>query len=152
MKYEPDSTLAEAHQKFGRNILLFQQIERLMKLLVAAGEIETTPHGLTAATIKSHSRIKSRTFGQLIKPLMRYFKNGEAHQEKIVEPTRFITIKTSFRIEMTKDEMHKFQTKIEKATHERNELAHHFLDRFNLASVGCAMRTRALRMTRCHAP
>lgn len=124
--------LNEVLRRVGRNLLLFQQIELLMKFLVANANIEVGPAGHTAEQLSRVKAIKKKSLGQVCS---QYFKEifapsvEDTQSENLTE----IRVRSSFRMTSADlDQLSRDQVKFEAMTEERNDLVHHFLERCQL--------------------
>ncbi|WP_428380890.1 hypothetical protein [Nevskia ramosa] len=122
----------EVLRRVGRNVLLFQQVEKLLKYLLSNTNVET---GLAGPTSKQRARddvIQKLTLGKVRD---QYFEaivaepNESANDDYGTE----LIIKTSFRMSPAdSDRLSDDRKKFEAMTRERNDLVHHFLDRCRL--------------------
>ena len=128
----------EVMRRIGCNLLLFQQIEGVIKFLIANGNISGPASTLLAQREQRAASIQKQTMGQLIRQFTDDFlsdadKDMEA-REHVQEPW----LKFAFKIQG--DDAFNEQQKIDFKTvlTERNELVHHFLERWDVQSIDSA--------------
>lgn len=135
----------EMLRRIGRNLLLFQQVEILLKFLLANASIETGPSGPPARLRTRQEALKTKTLGQVSGQFFEELRTGPFElpsEEHITE----IRIRSSFHI--SPDDAARLislEEKFEAMTSERNELVHHFLERCNL-SERSSIETALLRL------
>lgn len=122
----------EVLRRVGRNVLLFQQVEKLLKYLLSSTNVETGLTGPTSKQLARDGTIQKLTLGQVSD---QYFEaivaepNDGANDDCGTE----LIIKTSFRVSPTdSDRLSDDRKKFEAMTRERNDHVHHFLDRCRL--------------------
>ena len=136
---EPELELEKAKnevlRKIGRNILLFQQVEHMIKFLVANGKIEGYVSEVEASQKQRAEIIRKQTLGQLVG---QYLKNTHSICKEINEDhveLKEAYLSFTFRIDV--DAVY-YETKKEDLASlvaERNDLIHHFLPRLNHESI-----------------
>lgn len=127
MKESADEVL----RQIGRNLLLFQQIEGVIKFLVANGNISGPVSALLAQRERRAASIQKQTMGQLIGQSTDDFLSDADKDMEAPEPVQEPWLKITFKIQG--DGAFNEQQKIDFAnvSAERNELVHHFLSRWN---------------------
>jgi hypothetical protein len=125
----------EVMRRIGRNLLLFQQIEGVIKFLVANGNISGPASTLLAQREQRAASIQKRTMGQLIGQFTDDFlsdadKEMEA-REHVQEPWLKIVFKIQGDVGFNEQQKIDFETVVA----ERNELVHHFLERWDVQSI-----------------
>lgn len=123
----------EVLRRVGRNLLLFQQIELLMKFIVVNANVEVGPQGPTAEQLGRVESIKKKSLGQV---RGHYFEELFAPRVEGAGDRNLteIRIRSSFHIASTDvDQLRRDQCKFEAMTEERNDLVHHFLERCQLS-------------------
>lgn len=122
----------EVLRRVGRNLLLFQQIELLMKFLVMNVSLETGPSGPLAEQHARHEAIRKKSLGQIREQFFEALFTDppeRAEDAPITEPR----VTFSFRISgVQAEQLEQEMARFEAMTDERNELAHHFVERFNI--------------------
>ena len=146
MPSQPEN-IAEAHRevqrKLGRNLLRIQQLEVMVKSLVAHSVIECKSGDMHGFLDKRKQNIAKKTLGQVVGDLttdvlsLPENEKGEL-QEHPRDPTK-IWIRTSFQIEMTPENHQRTQRRLAELVELRNELVHHFIENHDIWTVaGCA--------------
>jgi hypothetical protein len=130
-----EETKNELFRKIGRNMLLFQQIEHILKHLVSSSNLTISLGDNTGNNyLSKKASIKKQTLGQVIG---RFF--GEMHVAPLSlpesEPSAPDTaISFSFKIQLDQEALEGRKEVLAKLVEERNELIHHFLQQYNLQS------------------
>ena len=116
----------EVVYKVGRNVLLFQQMEGVLKYLVSHGSMSGTRSELFLKHEKQKQAVSRRTMGTVV----RNFLDGI---EPAPEPEELTEAFISFKFET--DVTESMRAEIEQLVAERNTLIHHFLEDIELDSV-----------------
>lgn len=125
----------EVLRRVGRNLVMFQQIERLMKLLLAKAKFETGPTGPTARHVAHQNAIQKKTLGQLTGELLVgiFTEPVEKTDDEQISEMR---MRTSIRFSYSDaDQFNRDQVQFAAMVDERNELVHHFLERYQLTDA-----------------
>lgn len=134
-------------------MLSLQQYERLLKAILSdrllTGAIDT----LESQRVARAEAIRGKTLGQLAKELFESyvvpdgFEAAEATTE--AAPVDRISMSIRFGISMESDRWRQTKAAVEDLVQTRNELVHHFIERFDLwTEEGCAGAVRYLND--CH--
>lgn len=136
MGSEPEAAIKavrdEALRRIGRNVVLFQELENVLKFL-ASMQHPSTPLS-TAKTMREERaesiRIKTlgQVAGQVVEELFAAFHAESSAPDEITEPW----IGFSFRIGSDPDEIAANYKTLKALIAERNDLVHHLLSRWNL--------------------
>lgn len=127
----------EALRKIGRNVMLFQQLEQLLKFIITNGSISGYASELESNQRQKKESIKKQTMGQLVG---QYLKTTHSEEEQIDDADDSKELKEaffSFKFQIESDAVY-YETKkadLSKMVSERNELIHHILPRFDLNSL-----------------
>lgn len=117
-------------RKVGRNVVLFQQIESMLKLLISVHHNEGTMETFAEKQKKRSEKIHSQTMGQLAEQ----YKNGILSDTEIPskEPDHLKVPYFAFRFRLAGDSdfLESQQSNLEILVNERNELIHHFLPKW----------------------
>lgn len=124
-------------QKVGRNVILFQQLEQLLKHIVANSSLKGLASELSTIKQLKNEKIHKQTMGTLIG---QYIENLTPEKDtQSTEPENLDEPYISFSISMECDgDGDYYQTKKEdlaRLVSERNDLIHHLLPRFNSNTV-----------------
>lgn len=124
----------EVLRKIGRNVMLFQQLEQLLKFIITNGSISGYASELESNQKQKKESIKKQTMGQLVG---QYLKTTHSEEELIDDSKEFKEAFISFKFHIESDAVY-YETKkadLSKMVSERNELIHHILPRFDLSSL-----------------
>jgi hypothetical protein len=131
----------QALRKIGRNVVLFQQLESVLKYLAGAQHPSMPLSKANATREQRADRIRTRTLGQLaggvVQALYADCAAESQGQAEITEPWLCM----SFRIVADPVSIEASRKTLEALVGERNDLVHHLLSRWNLHD---ADRCRAL--------
>lgn len=128
----------EVQRKIGRNLILFQQVEHMIKWLLARAKIEGYSSELQAVIDRQKKAVHQKTLGQLIcnyveemQPKAAAEGAEEAH-ERLKEG--YLTI-TTWMESPDPTYFEKKKDSLQALKNERNELVHHLLPRLNPLSL-----------------
>ena len=135
MDTELESLKNEVHRKIGRNIILFQKIELLLKFLLANSKISGYALELKEIIEQQNKVFEKQTLGQLVN---QFFENIIFSSTKIDdEPDVLKGVWINFDCKFLNDSsVYEEQKKsLVLVVAERNELVHHFLLKWDLTLV-----------------
>ncbi|MDF1740804.1 MAG: hypothetical protein P1U86_16710 [Verrucomicrobiales bacterium] len=144
-----ESEKLRTYELVGRNVLLFQQMEGLLKSLLPAASLEgRDATGLTTKHQKKRANIEGQTLGRLVNDFIDELMVTEAESADKDRATPGVAI--SFRLVFKSEkEMKERQQRLIDLVADRNHLVHHFhsdLDHDNLESWRSARSSlKALR-------
>lgn len=124
----------EIHRKIGRNMLLLQEVEYLLKHLIANGKIAGPISEIMEIRQRQIESVKTKTLGQLVGQYVEdthRSKEITETPEDLEEPHFSISIK----VECSSDAYENKKKTLEDIVKERNELIHHFLPRLYPDSI-----------------
>lgn len=133
----------EVQRKLGRNLLRIQQLEVMVKSMVAHSVIESELGDVHGSLDKRKQDVAKKTLGQVVGDLTTDLlslpaNDEDQQQEHPADPTR-IRIRTSFRFEMSPEDHQRTQRRFAELVKLRNELVHHFIEVHDIWTVaGCA--------------
>ena len=142
MSDELESARNAVFQKLGRNIALFQQLERGLKHFFTFRVVEgSSLDEVARLTAARRNEVATKSLGQVVG---KFFKDLVREEyESANEPTGGLRIRTSFRIEG--DEYLRQKSELLKSlVGERNRLVHHLSDDFDLRDADAIARLDAL--------
>lgn len=117
-------------RKVGRNVVLFQQIESMLKLLVSTHHNEGTIDTFAEQQQKRSDKIHTLTMGQLAEK----YKNGILSDAEIPskepENLKVPYMSFTFRLAGDSDFLESQLSNLEVLVNERNALIHHFLPKW----------------------
>ncbi len=135
MDEQLENTKNEVLRKIGRNLLLIQQVEHMLKYLIANGKVSGYASELPNIRHKQKAAIHKQTMGQLVGQfLSNAYSTGTDDSDvpdSITEPHFSFT----FTIETDEGSFEARKQALASIVAERNELIHHFLPRFNPGSL-----------------
>lgn len=133
----------------GRCMLRLQQYERLMKTLLAHHELAGPADTLEAQRAANLEKVSDKTLGTLVKSLFESYAVPDGFERELLPedkvPTDRISMAISYRMTMAPERLAEVRAQIEELVVMRNELVHHFIERFDLWSdPGCEAALRHL--------
>lgn len=133
----------EIQRKLGRNLLRIQQLEALVKSMVAHSVIEGDSGDMHSFLDKRKQDVAKKTLGQVVgdltTDLLSLPANGESQQQGHPRDPTKIWFRTSFQIEMSPEDHQRSQQRLAELVEVRNKLVHHFIEIHDIWSVaGCA--------------
>lgn len=139
----------DVFREVGRNVVMFQDIERMLRILLNRGKFVATASQLAAWKNKAPAPYAKRMLGALIEPLIeRHFASGEAGEQTLPESDE-ITVGFEFRVNLSDDQRAAFQQRLESMVKQRNELIHHLLDWLRLDTTeNCQVAISRLQQQR----
>jgi hypothetical protein len=132
----------EVQRKLGRTLIRLQQYERLVKCLVAGSEIAGPVSQLDGIRTERHAEVSKKTLGQAIVDLTTSFVSpassaSDQDDQRVGDGTQ-VCVRTTFQWEMSEEARARMREDLTKLVASRNELVHHFLDRFDIwTETGC---------------
>jgi len=126
-----DDLVREIQRKIGRNILLFQQLEYLLKYIVANGQFSGYSSDLEKIIASKRESVNKQTMGQLVGQFVE--RNNPARDDYPNEPEELKEPHFSFDFRVEADEQRYKETKetLSRLVLERNKLVHHLLPEFD---------------------
>jgi len=129
-------------RKLGRCMLQFQQYELLLKAIVAHSELSGTPERLQAVRDDKVACAHKKTLGSLVGMLTEsYLKppnSSDEPQQAEDEPSDRVWFSVQYQMELPEERYAETKIALKELVDLRNELVHHFLQRFNLWCLdGC---------------
>ncbi len=132
---EPHRTpeIDEVFRRIGRNLLLFQHIEHLLKQLMTNARLEGTVHSMQANLDERRARIHKQTLGQLAGQFVDdvLADAGEREAPENVDQAWF---SFGFTIQTDSAFVEQHTAEMKAVVDARNDLIHHFLPRWSPAS------------------
>lgn len=133
MSTELTPTSDEVLRRVGRNLVIFQQIEHSLKLLLAnhknAGPIDRYAANLQARV----ERVNKKMLGHLVEAyITEVLHDAGEEPPKEESPDDWLTF--SFQIGVETEFLEGIRKDLKLMTDERNDLVHHFLQRWQLGS------------------
>jgi len=122
-------------RKVGRNVVLFQQLEQLLKFVVANGSLSGFASELNALKKQKAEKVSKQTMGALVG---QYVENSNPESGSLSnEPAEIdeAYLSFSFRIECDEGYYESKKEALAQLVSERNDLIHHLLPRFDSSSA-----------------
>ena len=121
----------EVQRKIGRNILLFQQLEYLLKYMVANARFSGYISELEGIISTREKTINKQTMGQLVGQFVE--NSNPQNQDSPPEPDELKETHFSFnfRIEANEESYREKKESLSRLVFERNKLVHHLLPELN---------------------
>lgn len=131
----------EVMRKIGRNVLLYQQIEHVLKYLVSNGKISGDVSTLKSRHEARKNSVSKRTMGTVAGDFFAEIFGEDSPSEDTTENPNEIHLSISFRIETEEKHFELRRDAIASLVADRNELIHHILPRLNTESVESWLET-----------
>lgn len=132
----------EVQQSFGRCMLRLQEYELLLKTLIIHRELKGTVNQLKQNWLEREENFATDSLGSLVKEFLKSHVAIEGAVQTPLEDIKDISEPLlNFRSNIQMSEMNYEKTKdqLEELTSLRNNLAHHFLQQFDIKTIdGCS--------------
>jgi hypothetical protein len=134
MKTELEKYRNVVHQKIGRNVVLFQEIELLLKHLAATGHVSGYASEIQTIIKQQVASIHKQTMGQVVG---RFVENTYSEAEDVTnESEELKEAWLSFGFKIRGEDIYERRKKaLTSIVAERNELIHHFLPKWDWNSI-----------------
>jgi hypothetical protein len=131
-----ETTLSdEVLRKIGRNVLLFQQIEALLKHLVTIHRVDGTQASLAVRQQKRAAKVQKQMMGTLVGHYTDSILSDAGEPVQEPEDVTQTWVSTTFTISGDRDFYESTRTDMKLMVDERNDLIHHFLPRWRPDSI-----------------
>lgn len=124
-----------ALQKYGRNVYNFGLLESWLKLLVSSAEISGHVSELPDISKRQKDAVRNMTMGQVIRQFIDKIDPDYVPVNKEPLVVKDLYISHTFSLEISNDEFQDKKLVLEAISKDRNELIHHFHERFKLDSI-----------------
>ena len=122
-------------QKIGRNLLNFQRIEHMLKLLISNSRVSGTMSTLENNHKKQTEAAHKQTMGNLVGQFVNNtFSEVDGSSEPAIEPTE-AHISISFTVEADTNFYESKKHSLKILVDDRNDLIHHLVPKLNLNSI-----------------
>ncbi|TGD72190.1 hypothetical protein E4634_16110 [Mangrovimicrobium sediminis] len=125
----------EVMRKIGRNVLLYQQVEYVLKYLVSHGRISGDENTLMSRHEKRIKSVSKRTMGTVAGDFFNEIFGDDESPDSQSEDPKKIHLSIAFRIETEEEHFELRRDKIAELVADRNELIHHLIPRLNTESI-----------------
>ena len=121
-------------RKIGRNLLNFQQLEKILKFLVSNGEISGYFSNIKQNQLKRSESVGKQTLGMVAGQFFEQNFSGEEKDEQIPTEVKEPYLKTTFQLDTENPDPEGKEEALSRLVTARNELVHNFLDRVDFKS------------------
>jgi hypothetical protein len=125
----------EVLRKIGRNMLLIQRVEHMLKFLIANGKVSGSASELPNIRYKQKATIHKQTMGQLVGQFLSNAYSAGTDDSDVPDSITEPHFSFNFTIETDEGSFEARKQALASIVAERNELIHHFLPRFNPSSL-----------------
>jgi hypothetical protein len=132
----------EVQRQLGRCLIRLQQYERLLKAMLSMHRIGGPADELEARHAENIKRFATKTLGQLVEVLFETYAVREGTESPVLDeskvPADRISMSFQFQMQMNAERLAGVREAIEELVRMRNELVHHFIERFSIwTNDGC---------------
>ena len=124
----------EALRKIGRNLLLFQQIEGMLKFLLANGQVQGYASELAAARERNAETVQTQTMGTLVGRYGEVALTGSGRDEEPSGEVKEAWLSFTFKVQGDSTFFETQKAQFAALVADRNDLVHHFLPKWNPSS------------------
>lgn len=136
---EPDVPLEdlidEVERKIGRNVLLFQRLEAVLKALLAQGSVSGYVSDLKTVHEQQIASIGKQTLGQLVGQFTADVLSGPEETTNEPEELKGVWLSFNFKVKYDGSFSPPLEEILGLIVAERNELIHHLLPKLDLSST-----------------
>lgn len=124
-----DASLDEVLKKIGRNMMLFQELEYLLKHIILNGNISVNAGDFDSRT-KQIATVSKQTMGQLVGQYIQDSYEDSGSEDDEIDGKNETLISFKFRIQRDSAYYETKKEALASLVSERNELVHHLLPQF----------------------
>ena len=139
LEVELEKAKNEVLRKIGRNMLLFQQVEHMLKYLIANGQFSGNIGEIKANKEQRAERVHKQTMGMLAGQYLDEIHLGRDENIENQEELRGAYLSFSFKVECDSDYYETRKQALASIVDDRNDLIHHLLPKFNPDSIASCM-------------
>lgn len=134
MTVEQEQLRSEVERKIGRNLILFQEVEILLKVLICSNQCSGYAGELKKLAKQKREKLRKVTLGNLVK---RFFKElfNQPNEEQLPENIEEPHISFCFVLEKNGEAYANWEQEVYSLVEERNQLAHELPLRWDLYSI-----------------
>lgn len=125
----------EVMRKMGRNLLLFQQLERMLKFLIANNSLAGYAHEMEAKQKSLQEKVEKQTMGNLVGAFVEDALTDKGQSREAPEELAAPWFSFRFGLNVGTAYYEERKSALAGVVAERNELVHHFLPRWDWMSV-----------------
>lgn len=126
-----ENTKNEVLRKIGRNMLRFQEVEHLLKFIIANGNIEGYVSEIQAKQKNQVASVQKQTMGTLVG---KFIENTHSESDENTEGTQDLKeayVSFNFRVDADAAYYETKKESLASIVNDRNDLIHHLLPRLN---------------------
>lgn len=124
----------EVLRKIGRNLLLFQQIEGMLKFVLANGQVRGYASELATVRQRKAESVQTRTMGQLVGQFVDETLTDFEPEEESPDEIREAWLSFTFKVQGDSAFYETQKAQLAGLVADRNDLIHHFLPMWNPSS------------------
>lgn len=136
-----ESAKNDVMRKIGRNVLSFQELEYLLKFLLANGKIAGYSREIKANLEKQADEISKQTLGKLVKAFIENHHNLDSKLKEHPDDPKGVFFTLGFNVECNETFYDEKKALLEKMVADRNFLIHNLLSRYDENSVESCLET-----------
>ena len=124
----------EVLRKIGRNVILFQQMEHMLKHLLVIGNFSSSASALKSDFEQRFATVNKQTMGNVVKRFVENtFNNADETTDELTE-LKEIRIGFKISIELDGERYNKRKADLASIVSERNDIIHHLLPKWDMHS------------------
>ena len=131
----------EVMRKIGRNVLLYQQVEHILKYLVSNGRISGDVSTMKSRHESRKSSVAKKTMGTVAGDFFTEIFAEEDSFDSLPENPSAVHLSISFRIETEEKHFELRRDAIASLVADRNALIHHLIPKLNTESIDSWLET-----------
>lgn len=136
----------EAFRSIGRNVLLFQSLERHLKFILNRGRVSGTPAQIQAAIDNLAGNSDRRTLGQMVDAFVEQHLSVDNASEESPPGPGCLWIAVHITFPLGTKQRKELEEMLEQGLRARNDLIHHSIEWLRLDSLqGCQDTVRRLK-------
>ncbi|MCS6095109.1 hypothetical protein G3444_06955 [Shewanella baltica] len=121
-------------KKIGRNVLLFQQLELLLKFIIANGQYSGYINEIADIKKERNEKVHKQTMGQLVSQYLESSAPEYKHAPKEPEILKEAYFSFSVSVSIDSETYEQMKHTLTELVNERNELIHHLIPQFDRSS------------------
>ena len=127
-------------RKIGRNVILFQQMEHMLKHLLVIGNFSSSASALKSDFEQRFATVNKKTMGNVVKRFVENtFNNSDETTDELTE-LKEPTFSIKFSIRRDDELYNKRKVYLASIVSERNDLIHHLLPKWDMNSFESSQR------------
>jgi len=129
------NAINEIQRKIGRNLLLIQKMEYLLKYFVLHSNISGNLSQLKDIKKTRHEKLSKMSMGQVLPQYLNHINPSKENNQEIPNFKSDIHISIEWNYDLSKEEFEKKENLFSDILKERNDLVHHLIPDFNESSI-----------------